>query len=171
VKLIQQLSIVERPGVTMTAETRTTMSDAGFYEIALEDKDVEAAQGAARAAGIDLEIQPKSQIVDPISIILIATGAVATGKFLVDLIDRLQGGIVVDLRPSARHLIRRDHSLPYGWALVIAVDGTLSVNVHDAPKDAAERLISDILHGVLKSASDISDAASKTLGPGKVERN
>jgi hypothetical protein len=147
------------------------MSEDKFIQIALENEEVEAAQASARIAGIDLEIQPKSQILDPITIILVGTGAVALGKFVVDLIDRLHGGIVVDLRPSAKQLVRRDRSVPYGWALVIAADGSVSINVHDAPKGAAERLISDVIKGVLKSASEVASAATKALGADKVKQN
>jgi len=137
--------------------------------IAVDPQDLEAAQDLARAAKVDMEVQPKSQFLDPLSIILISGGVAAIAKFTADLIDRFHGGIVVDLRPSAKQLVRRDKSVPYGWALVIAADGKVEINVHDAPKDALERWVSDIIQGVLKNTKDVAEAAAKTFGKDKVK--
>jgi len=138
-------------------------------QIALSQEDLALVQESARAAKVNLEVQPKSQLVDPLSIILIAGGVVAVAKFTVDLFDRLHGGVVVDLRPTAKQLIRRDKSVPYGWAMVIASDGKVEINVHDAPKDAMERWVSDIIQGVLKNAKDAGDAAKKAFGQQNVK--
>jgi hypothetical protein len=147
------------------------MSEDKSIQIVLENDELEAAQASARTAGVDFEIQPKSQFIDPVSIILVAGGVWAIGVFVVELLDRRHGGIIIDLRPSAQQLVRRDRSVPYGWALVIAVDGTVSINVHDAPKSASERLIGEIIQGVLKSASDVAAAAAKAIGADKVKQN
>ena len=144
------------------------MSKEISIQIALAAEDLQAAQELARAAKLNLQVQPKSQFIDPLSIILIAGGAVAVVKFTADLIDRFHGGIIVDVRPSAKELIKRDKSVPYGWALVIAADGKVEINVHDAPKDAMERWVSEIVEGVLKNVKDVGESAAKAFGKGNV---
>jgi hypothetical protein len=54
--------------------------------------------------------------------------------------------------------------------VVVAADGQkVDINVKDAPKDAAERWVEDIINGVVKSASDVADSAAKAFGKDKVK--
>lgn len=43
------------------------------------------------------------------------------------------------------------------------------MEIKDAPKLATERLIESIISGVLKSASDVAEAAKEAVGADKVE--
>jgi hypothetical protein len=104
-------------------------------------------------------------------VVLVAGGALLVGKFVVDLIDRLRGGVVIDLRPDATNFVSRNRDVPYGWAVVRAAGGTVSINVHDAPKDASERLLGMIIDGVIKSAGEVAEEAVKSLGADKVEQD
>jgi hypothetical protein len=145
------------------------MTEEKSISIAIDQGDLEAVQELARKAKADLQVEPKSQILDPISIILIGGGVIAVTKFTTDLIDKYRGGIIVDVRPSAAHLVSRDKSVPFGWALVIAADGKINIDVKDAPKDALERWVSDIIQGVLKNAKDVAASAGKAFGDDKVK--
>ena len=146
------------------------MSNDGSISILLTDEDLGAAQELARTTGVDLQILPKPQIIDPFTAVLIAGGVLLVGKFVVDLIDRLRGGVVIELRPNAPPLVRRDRAIPYGWAMVVAADGkSVKIETHDAPKDAAERLLGEIISGALKTSQDIAKAAKEALGAGKVQ--
>lgn len=146
------------------------MPDDRSISILLIDEDLGTAQELARTMRVDLQILPKAQMIDPFTAILIGGGILLTGKFVVDLIDRLRGGVVIDLRPAAHYLVRRDRSLPYGWVVVEAPDGqSVKIETRDAPKDAAERLLSTIINGTLKTAQDVAKNAKEVLGEDKVQ--
>ena len=118
---------------------------------------------------VDITVVSEPEIIEPITALLVAGGVFTAAKFIVDLIDRLRGGLLIDLRPGARSLVARDRAVPFGWAVVVARDGRVKLETHDAPKDAAERLISQLISGVVTSAKDIAKAAKQELGDGKVE--
>jgi hypothetical protein len=146
------------------------MSEDKSITMALESDDLGPAQELARAHKVNLEIKPQEQFIDPLSIVLIFGGAVAIAKFTVDLFDRFHGGVIVDLKPEAKQLVRRDKNLPYGWIVVVATDGKkVDINVKDAPKDTAERWVEDIINGVVKSANDVANSAAKAFGKDKVK--
>jgi len=148
------------------------MANTRSIRILLNDEDLGAAQEVARTTGIDLQILPKPQVVEPFTAILVAGGVVLTVKFVADLIDRFRGGVVVDMRPDAEYFARRDRSLPYGWAVIIAADGkTVKIETRDAPVDAAERLLKAIVDGTLKTSQEIAKAAKDALGAGKVQES
>jgi hypothetical protein len=147
------------------------MPEEKSFHIVIERDELDDVQTVARSTGVDLQIQPKPQVIDPFTAVLVGGGVLLVAKFVVDLMDRLRGGIVIDLRPNAKELVRRDRDVPYGWALVRAADGTVSVNVHDAPRDASERLIGQIIDGVLKSAAEVAKEATKSFGQEKVKQS
>lgn len=133
-------------------------------------EEARIAEEVANAAGLDLQIQPRPQFAEPVTVLLVGAGTLVLAKFIVDLVDRLRGGIVIDLRPAANTFVRREHSVPYGWALVLAVDGrSVAIETHDAPKDAAERLISEFIAGTLKNSAEIIKAATAAVGGAKVK--
>jgi len=147
------------------------MSEERSIRVLLDPEELEQAQAAARTARVDLQTEPRPEILPAIAIVLIAGGALAVGKFVVDLIDRLKGGVVIDLRPGAEHFVSRNRDVPYGWAVVRAADGTVHIDVHDSPKDASERLLGMIVEGVIKSASEVAKEAAKALGSDKVKQD
>jgi hypothetical protein len=147
------------------------MAEEKSIRILLEPDELEQAQLAARAVHVDLQTEPRPEIIPAIAVVLVAGGALLVGKFVVDLIDRLRGGVVIDLRPDATNFVSRNRDVPYGWAVVRAAGGTVSINVHDAPKDASERLLGMIIDGVIKSAGEVAEEAVKSLGADKVEQD
>jgi hypothetical protein len=144
------------------------MSDPSL-RIVLERDELHLAQDLARRDGVRVEVEPQPHVVEPMTAILVAGGALLVAKFVVDLIDRLRGGLVIDLRSGTRREIRRDRGVPYGWVTIITADGTVKVETHDAPRDAAERLLNQILSGALTTPTQIANAASEALGPERVE--
>jgi hypothetical protein len=147
------------------------MAEEKSIRIVLEPEELQQAEEAARTARVDLQTEPSPEIIPVVAVVLVAGGALLVGKFVVDLIDRLRGGVVIDLRPDAKDFIRRNREVPYGWAVVRAADGSVSINVHDAPKDASERLLGMIIDGVIKSAADVAKEAAKALGGDKVRKD
>jgi hypothetical protein len=116
-----------------------------------------------------LTFEPKAQALDPLSAVLIAGGVLAIAKFVIDIIDRLKGGVIIDQTQPGPVIVKRDGNVPYGWAVVIAKGGAVSIEVRDAPKDAAERLLSQIIEGVFENAAEVAKAAGEALGADRVK--
>jgi hypothetical protein len=124
---------------------------------------------SAQSAQLNLRVETKPQVFDPFTWIAITGGSLLVAKFLVDLCDKLNGGVLIDLRPSASRVVHREKEIPFGWAVMIAVDGTVRIQVHDAPKDAAERLLNNIIKTEFSTVKDVASEAVKELGPTKVK--
>jgi len=147
------------------------MNQEKSVRILLEKEELGPAQQLARATPLNLQIEGTPQILDPFTAILVAGGVIAISKFVVDLIDKMRGGVTIDLTPTATYFVRRERAVPYGWAIIKAADGkSVSIETHDAPKDASERLLHDIIDGVLKNSGDIAKAATAALGASKVRQ-
>src|SRR5262249_47593317 len=100
--------------------------------VLISDTELNTAQDVARAHGVDVVIQPKAQIVDPFTWILIGGGALAAAKFIVDTMDKAKGGCLINLGPNAN--VRRDKGIPFGWVVILSADGKeVKIEVHDAP--------------------------------------
>jgi hypothetical protein len=135
-----------------------------------DEDDLVAARAAAEAHGVALrEItgEPSGdleELVEPVTMVLIGTAAVAGVKMVMDWWEHRRGGLVIDQRPGADPTIHRDRELPYGWIATYPADGgKVTVAVKDDP-DAAEKWVSEVLKGVLGSAKEVADAAAKTVG-------
>lgn len=137
-----------------------------------DDDDLRAAHDTAKAQKVDFrEVVPplKPEVIEPVSAIIV--GALAA-KFIVDWWDRRKGGLVIDLRPKAEDEIYRNPDVPFGYVIIFAPEGgKVTVEVKDAPKDAWERLVSDVIEGAFGSVSAVAEAAGKVVGTDKVKRD
>jgi hypothetical protein len=139
-------------------------------QIIVPEAELGNAQELARKGGLDAQVQPKAQFVDPFSWILIGGAVIATTTFIRDLVERSKGGLVIDLSSSGSDRIRRNREVPSGWVVILSPDGKdVSIEVHDAPKDTIERLLSEIVSGGYKTAADIAKAARSVLPTDKVK--
>jgi hypothetical protein len=91
--------------------------------LAFDPSDLQIAEEAARRSEVDFQSLPQSQFIDGFSAVLIAGGALLIAKFVLDLIERFRGGIVIDLRSNGKGSIKRDKAVPAGWAVVLTEDG------------------------------------------------
>jgi hypothetical protein len=138
-------------------------------QIIVPETELGNVQTLARKAGLDAQVEPKPQIVDPFSWILIGGAALATAAFIRDLVERSKGGLVIDLSASGSQKVRRNKEVPAGSVVIFSSDGKdVRIEIHDAPKDATERLLSEIVSGGYKTAKEIADAARKVLPAAKV---
>ncbi|RPF20911.1 hypothetical protein [Myceligenerans xiligouense] len=104
----------------------------------------------------------------PDAMLLVALiGAAATVSFVVERWhDRLRGGQVIDLRPEAERVAYRDPGLAYGYVVVRAVDGTVTVHVHELPSQTLEivKVVVDALTGMTgKGAHEIARMARESV--------
>lgn len=144
--------------------------------IRIEDEaDYTATNDVAKRTDATIEVVTESgggvePELAPVVAVLIGLGALAAGQFVVDLIDQWRGGVVIDQRPDAKDDIYRDRALPRGFVLVKPKDGgDVKIEVKDAPKAMVERLLTELISGVFKSASSVAEAAKKALGDDKVQ--
>jgi len=127
----------------------------------LDSEGAVVAQELGQTSKVDLKTEPKKELIDGISAVLIAGGVLAIGKFVFDFIDRIRGGVVIEVGSDGKVSVRRDKALPLGWAVVETASGTVSIEVHDAPKDSAERILAGIVEGALKTPDEIVELAKK----------
>ncbi|WP_460707565.1 hypothetical protein [Myceligenerans halotolerans] len=110
---------------------------------------------------------------DPV-LLLALVGLVPVVSFVVERWhDRLLGGQVIDLRPDAEQVARRDTGLAYGYVIVHAVDGTVTVHVQELPNQTFEivKAVVDVLGGMTgKGVQEIAQIArSQVDGQASVE--
>ena len=142
-----------------------------------DDDDLTAAHETATSTpGVDIqEAQAPTgdgfeEQIAPIAAVLIGAGVLAAAKFIVDWWEKRKGGLVIDQRPGAADMISRDKDVPWGYVVLFAAEGgEVKVETKDAPKDAVERWISEVISGTLKSVTDIATAAAKSIGGDKVK--
>jgi hypothetical protein len=97
---------------------------------------------------------------EPVTAILISGGVLALGKFALDWWDRLRGGLVIDLRPGAEDNLYRDRDVPVGFVVTFLADGKVTIDTKDLPKDAAERLLGQIISGAFGTVKAAAGAAT-----------
>lgn len=114
-------------------------------------------------------LQP--QAVDPVSAVLIAAGVLATAKFVADWWERRRGGLIIVLNRDSGPDISRHNSLPYGYVLITSPDGATELTVRDAPKDATERLLAQVIESASGGIEAVAAAIGGVLGSDGVERS
>jgi hypothetical protein len=138
------------------------------FRVTVTRDEASDVRSIAGAEGIEIQ-ETQTEGLDPVTIVLLIGAASAIVKVVTDVIDRWRGGLVIDLRPDADKGISRDREVPYGYVVVRAEDGTATVDVKDAPKDALERWVSLIIEKAMGSVEAVADSAREALGGDKVE--
>ncbi len=98
----------------------------------------------------------------PVVAVLVAAGVALVAQLVMEFIERARGGSVVDVRvtPVA---VSRTTALPVGFVLVVTKDGAVQIETKDLPKGAIERLLGEVISGVLGTAEAVTEAA-KAIG-------
>jgi hypothetical protein len=126
------------------------------------DLQVEATTGAP-SGGIESQIEP-------VTAVLIAAGAAAVAKFVMDWWEKRRGGLVVDMRPDAKDQIYRDRDVPYGFVLVFPADGgQVKIETRDTPKDATQQLLEAVISGAYNTVTDLTTAVREALPKATIE--
>lgn len=95
--------------------------------------------------------------VDPLTAALVVGGALVVGRFVVGVIDRWRGGVLID-RTQDPARVSRTRDLPQGYVVILAPEGT-SIEVKDEPKDAIERIAVAVLALPVTATVDAIKAA------------
>lgn len=134
---------------------------------------LEAAVEELRGDDLDIRFGPTvGNFIDPVTGTLVIVGAMAGGKFVMRVIRERKGGTVIDMTKAPVE-ISRSRSLDYGYFVIIAKDGSVTVEAKDEPKDALERMIDGALELGSKAPLETLKAAIEgELGAkAKVELN
>ena len=128
-------------------------------------EELEELRKIAAEHGVSVEVDEEAGFVDPATITVLLLGgslAVATVAYL---LDQRRGGQIIDLRPGADPIARRDRGLVYGLILLIAMDGKVEVNVRE-PRgmfgqviDALKEVLGDLLGASATKAQELASSA------------
>jgi hypothetical protein len=142
-----------------------------------EEADLEVAQSLANEQpGLQVEATTDAPTggfdpqMEPITAVFIGAGVVAVAKCVMDWWEKRRGGLVVDMRTSAKDQIHRDQNLPYGYVLIYSVDGgQVKIETHDMPKDAMQQLLEKVISGAYTTFTDIAKVALEKLPNASIE--
>ncbi len=102
--------------------------------------------------------------VEPITCMMIGGGALITAKFLTDWWDRRRGGLIIERAEDGTFQVRRSGEVPYGYVIVLPQGGgEVEIHVKDSPRDATERLLTELLTSSLVSTTEVAQLAGDFL--------
>jgi hypothetical protein len=99
--------------------------------VAVRPDEVDTLLDLARQHDVAVERIPGRGF-EPVTMLTFSiVGTTVAVSTLVYLLDRRKGGQVVDLRPGAARMIYRTTDVAYGLVVMIAVDGSLKIEVRE----------------------------------------
>jgi hypothetical protein len=114
----------------------------------------------ADTPGLELEvIQEAEPGIAPLLILGIIGAASLVAGAVTYLADMRRGGQVIDLR-EGHDLAKRSREVIYGYVLIIAADGKVSIEVHE-PKNFFAGVIKDVLEAVQNIATKTMETAAE----------
>jgi hypothetical protein len=120
-------------------------ADRAGIEGAVSALGLEDAVKELQADGIQVEFgTERTNFIEPVTGTLVIVGGIAAGKFVIRVIREAKGGTVIDMTKNPVQ-ISRNRKLDYGYFVILAKDGSVSVQTKDEPKDALERMITEAL--------------------------
>lgn len=127
--------------------------------IVIERGDLDAVR--EHSAALNVEVQELAyngfEPVTTIALILIGTAlAVSAAEHF---IDSRKGGQVIDLRPGAPKSFYRSPDIVYGLVIILAVDGTVTVEVRE-PKGS----FGMIIEALRQITADLAEATIEVVG-------
>lgn len=134
-------------------------TERGRLTVVIEPEDLEWLQSVAAETGVDVVPVDERSFIDGASTVLLLLGGSAAVGAVAFLIDQRKGGQVFDLRPGTERLAYRTSDVIYGMVLVIAEDGTTTVEVKE-PRGMFGQVI-EALRGVLGDAIGQSAGVAK----------
>lgn len=148
------------------------MADDGSYEVLiLDEQDLDYLQKIAIEHDVTLTELPRRAL-EPIATVSVAlAGAGFAVATVLHLMERRKGGQVIDLRPTATRLMYRSSDVLYGLVVLIALDGTVTVEVHE-PKGmfgpVNELIIGSLGELIGADTAAVSQVLAEQLPPGTV---
>ena len=99
--------------------------------VSLGTEDLEYAKSVATKHGVTIEADTEDGLLDPGTLTVLLMGGSLAVSTVVYLLDKRRGGQIIDLRPNADPIARRDKGLQFGLVTLIAPDGQVLVTVKE----------------------------------------
>jgi hypothetical protein len=121
-------------------------------------------------AAQETDVTPETNIanLDPLTAAVIVGAALAAGKFLIRLWREIQGGTVIDVRQTPIK-VDRSRALDYGFFMIVAKDGSVTIESKDEPKDSLERMVESVLKLPIDATVSAVKAALGQSSSGKAK--
>lgn len=118
----------------------------------------------AQAEMVSAEGEGPTELMEPITAVLVGAAVLLVARFIQNWWERVQGGLVIDLRENATDTVYRTEKVPWGYVVTLpAAGGTVTIDVKDEPKDSVERLVGQLVSGVLGTVEAVNAAANELL--------
>lgn len=135
--------------------------------VVVDTQDVAEVRLIAQAHGVDVEEVSEHGLEPFATVALVLLGSATALSTVVELVDRLKGGQVIDLRPNASKVVYRDRAARHDLIVVFATDGQVSIRI--APGRAP---LSEVVGALTQSVAsmrgantnDVADFARTELG-------
>src|SRR4051794_1663536 len=108
---------------------------------------------AQRQPGAEIEVVEEPEGIAPLLIVAVIGGAAFVGGAVDYILDRRQGGMVIDLREAAKKREYRSKEVRYGLVVIYAADGTVKVEVHE-PKGFFGQVVDSVLEALKGIVTD-----------------
>ncbi len=128
--------------------------------VVVSRQDLDFARETAQAHGVRADVLSVGGIEPVATVALLIAGSALAVSSVCRILDQRKGGQVIDLRPGVRSPLYRTPQLLYGVIVVLARDGTVTVEVA-RPDDMFTELIS-VVSGVTRGARGL--AGQELLG-------
>jgi hypothetical protein len=129
--------------------------------LVLDPAELPALRVLAAVQGVEVREVP-SRGIEPVTTVTV----LLLGAAVLHVIEQYRGGQLIDLRPGAREPVSRTRKVVYGTVVVIAVDGTVTVEVKE-PDGLFGKLIT-VLPKLLPGGGDtkqVIEVVTRTYGP------
>ncbi|MFE1883616.1 hypothetical protein [Streptomyces diastatochromogenes] len=129
--------------------------------VVLDPAHVPAARELAAAHGVELHEVPRRGVEPVTTVTLVLMGAATAVGALQHALEQRKGGQVIDLRPGAPRTLYRTPDVVYGTVVVLAADGTVTVEVKE-PDGMFGKVIS-VLPNLLSAGGNGTEQVSATV--------
>ncbi len=135
--------------------------------VVVEPEDVEYVRGLAAEHGLRVDEIPVRGLEPVLTVTLALLGGATVVSLVSQLIEEHKGGQVIDLRPSSPKPFYRTKDLIFGLVVILAQDGTVTVEVKE-PRGSfgqvLEALKSLAVELAGSSSEEVAQAAQQKVG-------
>lgn len=141
----------------------------------MEQRQIEVSPEELELVKAEVEKEPDAEVqileqgegIAPLIVILIIGSVGLVGGTVDYILDRRQGGQVIDLREEGEKRQYRSKDVKYGLVVIYAADGKVTVEVHE-PRGFFGTVVKDVtdaLAGIVtKTAEAVAKAAKEAAG-------
>jgi hypothetical protein len=113
-------------------------------QLTIQLTGIDAAEAEKAIEGLEIEPEGELENLGILEGIVLIGAAIAAGKFVIRLWREYRGGTVIDLTKKPPD-VRRDSDLDWGFFMIIAEDGKITVEGKGEPEDSLERMVTSVL--------------------------